>query len=163
MRVKIPRKRALGVGVSDRDGNLVLEGRSRRCQHSDQVCFPEDPGIRNPKRRAPEVSQRHAGVSSERPEGIVYLHLRDGGHVRPVVEYLGDDESRLQSDALKIEAFDRRVAISSQAVGWSPHRDDPEERTEKDKRQQRQQKAAYHVRGASARNNPIHPSSANSL
>jgi hypothetical protein len=80
------------------------------------------------------MSQRYAGVSRERPEGIIYLHLGDGGLVRPVVEHLGNDESRLQRDALKVEAFDGRVAISAQAVGRSPHRDDPEEHTEKNER-----------------------------
>ena len=134
MSVKIPKKRALGVGVSTATAISCSKAVPVDVSTLTRCVSPMDPGIRNPKRRAPEMSQRHAGVSRERPEGIVYLHLRDGGLVRPVVEHLGDDESRLQRDALKVEAFDGRVAISSQAVGRSPHRDDPEEHTEKNER-----------------------------
>ena len=165
MSVKIPRKkRAVGRARCHGDCNLVLKGGARRCQHPDQVRFPVNPqgyGIRRAVRpRCPKARPASAvNVQNASSTCTCAMETVSG----PSLNMLCDDEPWLQRDPLKAEALDRRIAVAAQRVCWSPLDDHREQHTEKDERQQGKENAAHHERGASARNKPIHPNSANSL
>ena len=82
---------AMNLGVivrsGDRHRNLVLERGARRREQANVVRFAFHPGIRDAQRRPLEMAERFRMIRRKRPEGVVYLDLRDGHWIRAVVEH----------------------------------------------------------------------------
>ena len=92
-----------------RDGDLVLEHRSGRRDHPDEVRFTLHPRIGDVETGAAKVAKLRAVLlGGERPVRIVHGHLRDGDRVGAVVEHREPDAVWCQHCPLDDQPLDRR-------------------------------------------------------